>query len=53
IGQILVAMAVVETFAVVYYVPFLIVAGVVTGTMLGLVGMELLPYLRRINRKGE
>lgn len=53
IGQILVAMAVVETFAVVYYVPFLIVAGVVTGTMLGLVGKELLPYLRRINRKGE
>lgn len=53
IGQLLVAMAVVETFAVAYYVPFLIVAGVVTGTMLGFVGMELLPYLRRINRKGE
>ena len=53
IGQLLVAMAVVETFAVIYYVPFLIVAGTVTGAVLGLVGMELKPYLRRINRKRE
>ena len=52
IGQILVAMAVVETFAVAYYVPFLIVAGTVTGAVLGLVGMELQPYLRRIRRNG-
>lgn len=51
IGQILVAMAVVETFAVVYYIPFLIVAGTVTGGVLGLVGMELLPYLRRMSRE--
>lgn len=50
IGQLLVAMAVVETFAVVYYVPFLIVAGTVTGAVLGLVGMELLPYLKRMRR---
>ena len=50
IGQLLVAMVVVETFAVVYYAPFLIVAGVVTGILLGLLGMELLPYLRRMSR---
>lgn len=48
IGQILVAMTVVETFAVAYYAPFLIVAGTVTGALLGLVGMELKPYLRRM-----
>lgn len=47
IGQIVVAMIVVETFAVVYYLPVLIVAGVVTGALLGLIGMELTPYLRR------
>lgn len=47
IGQILVAMLVVETFAVAYYVPFLIVAGTVTGALLGLAGRELLPYLQR------
>lgn len=48
IGQLLVAMAVVETFAVVYYVPFLLAAGMATGALLGIVGMTLLPYLRRM-----
>lgn len=48
IGQLLVAMAVVETFAVAYYVPFLLAAGTVTGAVLGIVGMTLLPYLRRM-----
>ena len=42
IGQIVVAMAVVET----YYMPFLIVAGTGTGAVLGIVAMELLPYLQ-------
>ncbi len=51
IGQLLVAMAVVETTAVAYYVPFLLVAGTVTGALLGVVGRELLPYLHRIERK--
>ena len=51
IGQILVAMLVVETFAVVYYAPFLIVAGTVTGALLGFVGIQILPYLRRKNRE--
>lgn len=48
IGQIIVAMFVVETFAVAYYVPFLIVVGTATGALLGFAGMELEPYLRRI-----
>lgn len=47
VGQLLVAMAVVETFAVSYYAPFLLVAGTVTGAVLGIVGITLLPYLRR------
>ncbi|MDE7231776.1 MAG: Gx transporter family protein, partial [Lachnospiraceae bacterium] len=51
IGQILVAMLVVETFAVAYYAPFLIVAGTVTGALLGCVGIQLSPYLRRENRE--
>lgn len=53
IGQLLVAMVVVETFAVAYYVPFLLVAGTVTGALLGLTGRELLPYMQRIGREGE
>lgn len=51
IGQLLVAMAVVETFAVAYYVPFLLAAGTVTGALLGVVGQKLLPYLHGIERK--
>lgn len=47
IGQVVVAMLVVETFYVGYYVPFLIVAGTVTGAVLGVAAMELEPYLTR------
>lgn len=53
VGQLLVAVAVVETLAVAYYAPFLIMAGTVTGALLGFAGMELLPYLRRMGREGE
>ena len=47
------AMVVVETLAVAYYVPFLIVAGTVTGALLGVAGMEILPYLRRLMQEEE
>lgn len=46
IGQIIVAMLVVETIYVGYYIPFLIVSGTVTGAVLGIAAMELIPYLR-------
>lgn len=51
IGQIIVAMLVVETVYVGYYVPYLIVAGTVTGAVLGFIAMELMPYLYRLNNK--
>ena len=47
IGQAVVAMIVVETFAVSYYIPFLIVAGTITGAFLGLIVMEIIPFLDR------
>lgn len=53
IGQIIVAMLVVNTVYVGYYVPFLIVAGTVTGAILGLVAMELTPYLTRFERDNQ
>lgn len=52
VGQVMAAVFVVETFAVIYYLPALFVAGVVTGAVLGLLGMELLPYLRRFMERG-
>lgn len=46
IGQIVVAMLVVETYYVGYYMPFLIAAGTVTGAVLGIAAAEVMPYLR-------
>lgn len=53
IGQILVAMFVVETVYVGYYVPVLIVAGTVTGAVLGIAAMELIPYVTRFSRYSQ
>lgn len=46
IGQIIVAMLVVETYYVGYYMPFLVAAGTITGAVLGVAVLELMPYLR-------
>lgn len=46
IGQLIVAMLVVETFAVSYYAPFLIAAGTLTGALLGIAVFEMMPYLK-------
>lgn len=45
IGQILTAMLVVETYYVGYYMPFLIAAGTITGAVLGVAVLEVMPYL--------
>lgn len=45
IGQLLIAMAVVETFQVVYYIPALLVAGLLTGCVIGILTREMLKRL--------
>lgn len=47
IGQVIVAILVVETFSVAFYVPFLMLAGTVTGGLIGVIGMEIMPRLSR------
>ncbi len=47
IGQTVVAMFVVETFSIAFYAPFLIVAGTVTGALLGMTAVIVEPYLAR------
>ena len=42
VGQILVAMILVETFSVIYYLPVLLLAGLVTGALIGVVAGEVL-----------
>lgn len=46
IGQILVAMAVLQNSMIVYYLPFLLVAGVVAGMVVGIIGAILVKRLR-------
>lgn len=47
IGQILVAIFVVEAFAPAFYLPLLLIAGVVTGFLTGIVSMQTIGYVRR------
>lgn len=51
IGQLLVAMAVVETFHVAYYIPVLLVAGAVTGLLIGMIVREVLKRLYRLDKE--
>lgn len=49
IGQILVAVWVVKNKAILYYLPVLITAGVLTGLLMGLLSARVLPVIRRRN----
>lgn len=48
-GQLIVAMIVVETYSVAYYFPVLLIAGVVTGLLIGFVSNEMLKRLVNIH----
>lgn len=48
VGQLVVAMLVVETFSVGYYLPVLLVAGLVTGFLIGVAAGEMLKRLVNI-----
>lgn len=52
-GQILVAFFVVETYGIVYYVPILVIAGLLTGILIGMVAALVLPYIQTILSKGN
>ena len=46
IGQLIVAMLVVETYQVGYYLPVLLAAGVATGLLIGIVSQGVLKRIR-------
>lgn len=46
IGQLIIAMFVVETYAPIFYLPVLLAAGVATGFIIGLISMRLMPYIQ-------
>lgn len=47
VGQILVAVAVVENLKLVYYLPVLLIAGTVTGCLIGIIGGRILPVVKK------
>ena len=49
IGQLIVAMIVVETYQVGYYLPVLLIAGVLTGLLIGIISGEVLKRIRQID----
>ena len=51
VGQILVAMAVVENVSLAYYMPPLLVSGVITGMLIGVAAREVLKKLPAGNRR--
>lgn len=51
-GQLLVAAFVVKTYGIFYYIPILIIAGLVLGLIIGSVASLVLPYIKNILEKG-
>ena len=47
IGQIIVASVVVENLKLIYYLPALLIAGTVTGFVMGIISKKLLPIVKR------
>ena len=50
LGQILIAAFVVKTVGVFFYIPYLLLAGILTGWLIGFLAVVLQPYLNRIER---
>ena len=50
VGQLIVAANVVKTYSVIYYAPVLIIAGVITGFLIGIVSGEI---IKRIGNRME
>ena len=51
VGQLIIAMIIVETFSVAYYVPVLLISGLITGLIIGIVSGEMLKRLVNLNLK--
>ena len=48
IGQIIVAMLILENFAVAVYLPPLLIAGTITGMLIGILAMRMIPVLKKV-----
>lgn len=46
-GQVMVAIIVVENVSVIYYVPALLVAGIITGAVIGIISKRVLSVIKK------
>ncbi|MDF2513243.1 MAG: putative rane protein, partial [Herbinix sp.] len=46
VGQILMSIVVVENINIIYYLPFLLIAGVITGALIGILGAMIVKRLK-------
>ena len=53
IGQLLVAFLMMQTYGIVYYIPFLLLAGLLMGGVNGSISALVLPYLQNYLSKGD
>ena len=53
VGQLVVAYLTIQTYGILYYVPFLLIAGLITGLLIGAVVLLTLPYLKIIMERSE
>lgn len=49
IGQILVAIVIVKNINIIYYLPFLLISGVITGAMVGILGVMVIKRLKNLD----
>lgn len=52
LGQLIIASIVAETYSVIYYVPVLIIAGIITGMLVGILAFNVKPIVHKI-KNGE
>ena len=53
VGQILVASLIIESYSVIYYLPILMIAGIVCGLIIGFISILVIKYMKFFNRKRE
>lgn len=49
VGQIVMAILVVENVNIIYYLPFLLISGVITGTLIGVIGAMIVKRIQKIS----
>ena len=53
VGQILIASLIIESYSVIYYLPILMIAGIVCGLIIGFISILVIKYMKFFNRKRE